>query len=351
MTAKIIGMLGGGQLGRMSAQAGTKMGLKTHVYCPEGDSPASKVADATTQAAYEDREALRKFADSVDVITYEFENIPVETVRFLETIKPVYPSSAVLEVAQERIAEKTAMNTFGLPTTRFAPAKKADDVTATMEAWGVHTCIIKTTRFGYDGKGQAFVRGLNDVQASWDKLKSNDVIIEEVVDFTDEISVIVARDQMGNVGSFTPGLNVHKHHILATTTVPAPLPEALLKQAQTMAETLAERIKLVGVLGVEMFVTRDNRLLINEIAPRPHNSGHWTMDACEYSQFTQHMRAVAGLKLAPFDRHHNAVMTNLLGDDIFKGPELAKQKNTFFTDYGKSDPKPGRKMGHVTVLK
>lgn len=350
MSATKIGMLGGGQLGRMSALAGLKVGLTTHVYCPELNSPASQVTDFVTNAAYEDEAALKKFADSVDVITYEFENIPVETVRFLETLKPVYPSSAVLGIAQERIAEKTAMNRFGLPTTRFAPARSPADIKVVMKEWGASACIIKTTRFGYDGKGQAFIKDSGEIERGWDLLKADIVIVEEVVDFKCEISVIVGRDQLGHTGSFTPGLNIHQHHILHTTTVPAPLPPHLLEDAQTLAHKLADQIGLVGVLGVEIFVTQDLKLLVNEIAPRPHNSGHWTIDACEHSQFEQHMRAVAGLPLGSFDRHHNAVMTNLLGDDIKKCDELAMAPDTFVTDYGKKDPKPGRKMGHVTVL-
>lgn len=350
MTSKIIGMLGGGQLGRMSAQAGAKLGLQTHVFCPETDSPASLVAASTTNAAYEDRDALAKFAASVDAITYEFENIPVETVKFLETLKPVYPSSHVLAIAQERIAEKTALNDFGIPTTRFAPAHSGKQIQAIMQQWGASTCIIKTTRFGYDGKGQAYVRRLDETDQAFASLKADIVIVEEPVDFACEISVIVGRDQKGNVGAFTPGINVHENHILKTTSVPAPVSAALLDQAEDLARRLAEKINLIGILGVEMFVTRDERILVNEIAPRPHNSGHWTIDACECSQFEQHMRAVAGLELGSFSRHHDAVMTNLLGDEIYAGRALAPDGKTFFTDYGKTDAKPGRKMGHVTVL-
>ncbi|MCA8928359.1 MAG: ATP-grasp domain-containing protein, partial [Alphaproteobacteria bacterium] len=204
--------------------------------------------------------------------------------------------------------------------------------------------------FGYDGKGQALIRATHEAATKFAGLNTDLVIVEEVVDFAHEISVITARDTHGNVGSYTPGLNVHRNHILHTTTVPAPLPEAILKNAQHLAETLAKKIDLVGVLGVEMFVTKDGRLLANEIAPRPHNSGHWTIDACDCSQFEQHMRAVAGLALGPFTRHHDAVMTNLLGDDILQKDDLAGQPGHFVTDYGKNDAKPGRKMGHVTVL-
>jgi len=351
MRLKTIGMLGGGQLGRMSALAGFPLGLLTHVYSPDAADPASQVTNLRTVAAYNDFEALKRFADSVDAITYEFENIPLETVKFLETLKPVYPSSAVLAIAQERIAEKTAMNDFGLPTTRFAPARSPAEIESVLQQWGAIQCIIKTIRFGYDGKGQTLIRSLGDVAAGWAKLKADIVIVEEVVDFAHEISVIVARDVYGAVGSYTPGLNVHRDHILHTTTVPAPLSEALLAEAEALAQTLATKIDLVGVLGVELFVTRDGRLLINEIAPRPHNSGHWTMDACGCSQFEQHMRCAAGLPLGPFNRHHDAVMTNLLGDDILQIPALLKEPNAHIHDYGKAEIKAGRKMGHVNHIK
>ncbi|MBU6234552.1 MAG: 5-(carboxyamino)imidazole ribonucleotide synthase, partial [Alphaproteobacteria bacterium] len=302
-------------------------------------------------AAYDDKAALKQFADSVDAITYEFENIPVETVKYLETLKPVYPSSHVLGIAQERLAEKTAMNDYGLPTTRFAPARSGADIQAVMQGWGASQCIIKTTRFGYDGKGQSFIRSINDADAAFAKLKADIVIVEELVDFACEISVIVARDTFGAVGSYAPSLNVHKDHILHTSTVPAAgVTPALLDEAQKLAETLAVKIGLVGVLGVEMFVTKDGRLLINEIAPRPHNSGHWTMDACGCSQFQQHMRAVAGLPLGSFARHADAVMTNLLGEDIAQIPALLKNPKAHVHDYGKAEAKAGRKMGHVTVL-
>lgn len=350
MTAKIIGMLGGGQLGRMSAQAGEKIGLKTHVYCPEDDSPAEQVAAFHTRAAYEDKDALKKFAQSVDAITYEFENIPLETVQYLETLRPVYPSSKVLAIGQERLKEKSTMNSYGLATTRFASAKSANDIKNVMKEWGATSCIIKTIRFGYDGKGQAYVLTPDDAERCFAALKSDIVIVEEVVDFDCEISVIVARAQDGDVGAYTPGINVHENHILHSTTVPAPLAETLLDDAMNMACQLAEKIELIGVMGVEMFVTHDARILINEIAPRPHNSGHWTIDACHCSQFEQHMRAVSGMNLGSFARHHDAMMINLLGEEILRAREMSNEPNTFVTDYGKKDPKPGRKMGHITVL-
>jgi len=348
----IIGMLGGGQLGRMSALVGANLGIRTHIYAPESDSPAAQVTNLFTNAGYDDQAALKKFADSVDAVTYEFENVPVDCVRFLESLgKKVYPSSAVLEVAQERLKEKTALNNYGLPTTRFAPAKSAEDIQKIMQQWNATSCIIKTIRFGYDGKGQTMVRGMDDAGRAFADLKADIVIVEKIVDFECEISVIVARDVHGNVGSYDPSLNVHKNSILHTSTVPAPVDASVLEAATKAAHQLAEKINLVGVLGVEMFVTKDNSILLNEIAPRPHNSGHWTMDACAVSQFEQHMRSVAGLPLGSFKRHHNAVMTNLLGDDINTIPELLKNEKAHVHDYGKAEPKPGRKMGHVTHLK
>lgn len=351
MRFKTIGMLGGGQLGRMSALAGFPLGLATHVYSPDQGDPAGQVTPRRSVAAYDDRAALDEFAAGVDAITYEFENIPLETVRYLETLRPVYPSSRVLEIAQERLAEKTAINSFGLPTTRFAAARSAADIQSIMQDWGVTACIVKTTRFGYDGKGQVLIRRAADAPEAWAKLKQDILIVEDLVDFACEISAIVARDLFGTVGSYDPALNVHRDHILHSSTVPAPLPAALLGEARALAEKLAARIELIGVLGVEMFVTKDNRLLINEIAPRPHNSGHWTMDGCVCSQFEQHMRAVAGLPLGPFTRHHDAVMTNLLGDDILTVPDLLKNPAARVHDYGKTEIKPGRKMGHVNFIK
>lgn len=350
MSVKTIGILGGGQLGRMSALAGAPLGIVSHVYCPDEGGPAAQVVGKYVQGDYEDLERLREFAQDVDVITYEFENIPLESIKFLEGLKPVYPSSAILEASQERLKEKKMLNDMGLPTTRWAAAQSAEDIKSTLQLWGASACIIKTIRFGYDGKGQAFIKNLDDVERGWAELAADIVIIEEVVDFEYEISVIVARDLIGNVGCYAPALNIHRNHILHTSTAPAPLSDEILAKAQESAIKLAERLTLVGVLGVEMFVSKTGEILINEIAPRPHNSGHWTMDACYVSQFEQHMRAVAGFELGRFDHHHRAVMTNLLGNDIESVPELLKNPDARVHHYGKSEAKEGRKMGHVTVL-
>lgn len=345
----ILGMLGGGQLGRMAALAASNLGIETHVFCPEQDTPAEQVTKLKTTADYLDFDALKHFAESVHCISYEFENIPVEAVTFLEGLRPTYPSSALLNVAQDRLKEKTAFQQFGLPVTRFAAAKNAADIESTLSAWGVGSAIVKTTRFGYDGKGQARVTA-GQAQAAWDALKADVLIVEDIVLFDLEVSAIVARDQKGQVGCYDIGLNVHKNSILHTTTVPCGLPQLQEQQAKDLAIALAEKLNLVGVLGVELFV-KGNQLLLNEIAPRPHNSGHWTMDACVCSQFEQQVRAVCGMNLGSFARHSNAVMLNLIGNDVVETGRYLHDPHAALHLYGKRAVKEGRKMGHVNFVK
>ena len=347
---KTLGILGGGQLGQMSAIAAKKLGLKTVIFTPEENSPASLVADETIIGAYEDEDTLSRFAQKVDVISYEFENIPVKTVEYLKTLKPVYPDTALLDVSQDRIKEKSFLNEIGIPTAKWSPAQTVSDVENTLKEWNTAQCIIKTARFGYDGKGQAFITDDDDITQRWNSLNSDHIIIEQVINFKCEISVIIARDLQGNTACFDPGLNEHKNHILHKTTVPAPIPDTLKEQAINMAETLAHKVNLVGVLGLELFVTEDHELLANEIAPRTHNSGHWTIDACECSQFEQHVRAVCGLPLGNPARHANATMINLIGEDITHTNQYKDNPNAHIHNYGKTEIKPGRKMGHVTLL-
>ncbi len=349
--AKTLGILGGGQLGRMSAMAAARLGIKTHIFCPETDSPASHVSAQTFVATYDDKDALKAFAKSVDVISYEFENIPVETVHYLKKFKPVYPDETLLGIAQHRWKEKQFLNDIGIPTACWAKATCANDIEETLEEWGVSTCIIKTTRFGYDGKGQAKISKLEDIQPAWASLKTNEAIIEALVPFKYEISVIVARDLFGKVQSYVPVLNDHKNHILAKTTAPAPLAPELLKRATQMAEKLAKRVELVGVLGLELFVTKDGSIVANEIAPRAHNSGHWTIDACSVSQFENHVRCVCGLPVGKADRHSDAVMLNLIGDEIALVEKYLSKKDANIHLYGKPEVRAGRKMGHITLLK
>lgn len=348
---KTLGILGGGQLGRMSALAAANLGISTHIYCPEEGCPASLVTPYFTKAEYEDEAALTKFAKSVDVISYEFENIPVKTVEFLNKITPVYPGSKLLEVSQNRLKEKDFLNSIGIFTAPWAPAHSAEDIATTLGKWGLPACIIKTTRFGYDGKGQIFHRLSDNVESSWASLNTNEAIIEGVIDFDYEVSVIIARDLHGSMAVYPPVKNEHKNHILDKTFYPAPLPIKLQEEAAEMVRKIADAVDLVGVLALELFVTKDGKLLANEIAPRTHNSGHWTMDACSVSQFENHVRCVTGLPVGEPAPHHAAEMHNLIGDDINKIDDYLKTEGAHIHLYGKSEARAGRKMGHVNILK
>lgn len=349
--AKKLGILGGGQLGRMSALAAANLGIETVIFTPESNSPASQVVRTTFEADYSDQESLRKFAESVDVITYEFENIPVETVEFLQGMKPVYPDMQVLQFTQHRVHEKQFLNDHGIPTTRWLAAKSNNDIQKAFEDWDAKSCILKTCRFGYDGKGQTKIIKGDDLQAKWNSLKSDDNIIEELIDFDCEISVIVCRDRAGNTQIYDPVLNNHKNHILAETIAPAPLSDDILSTARAYARRCADALNLVGILALELFVTKDGQLLANEMAPRPHNSGHWTMDACAISQFENHVRCVCGLPVGDTVRHADAVMINLIGDEVALADDYLGHPNACIHLYGKAETRPGRKMGHINLLK
>jgi 5-(carboxyamino)imidazole ribonucleotide synthase len=348
--AKTLGILGGGQLGRMSAQAAKKLGIRTIIFTSEKDSPASQVADETIVAPYADHKALEKFSEKVDVISYEFENIPVETVEYLTKFKPVYPEKRTLEVSQDRISEKSFLNSIGIATTRWEKAKNAKNVDEILKKWGKTECILKTARFGYDGKGQARYKIGDDITATWRKLKSDNIIVEEIIDFDCEISVIVGRDRLGKTVTYGPMLNEHKHHILHKTTFPSGIAADVAAKSIAMATTLAQQIDLRGVITLELFVTRDGSILANEIAPRTHNSGHWTIDACSISQFETHVRTVCGLPVVQ-PVCQPAEMLNLIGNDIETISSYKGKSDTFVHTYGKMDSRPGRKMGHITTLK
>ena len=351
MKSKTLGILGGGQLGRMSALAAARLGIRTHIFCPEADCPASHVTNQFTQAKYEDESALKDFADSVDVISYEFENIPLETITFLQSYKPVYPDHRLLEVSQNRLKEKQFLNDIGIPTAPWAPAYKASDIGDALDLWRATECIIKTARFGYDGKGQT-KHGVNsDASETWLELNTEEAVIEGLVDFAYEVSIIVARDIFGKSAIFPITLNEHKNHILSESIAPAPVSRALADEAMAMAKTIADAVDLVGVLALELFVTKDGKLIANEIAPRTHNSGHWTMDACNVSQFEQHVRAVCGLPVMDIIQHSNVTMINLIGDDVEKLPHYYGLANACVHLYGKTEVREGRKMGHVNLLK
>lgn len=345
-----IGIIGGGQLGRMAALAAARLGYRVHVFSPEADSPAAQVAAFATVAAYTDAAALETFARAVDVVTFEFENVPADSVRLLSALVPVRPSWRVLDVAQDRIHEKQFFNANGIATPPWREVAGIADLAAAVAEIG-RPAVLKTTRLGYDGKGQARIAADTDLAAAWESMGAPVGVLEGFVDFAGEISVIVARGIDGAWAGFEPAWNVHANHILDTTQVPAPLAAGLAADAVAVARRCAEALDLVGLLAVEMFVTRDGRLLANEMAPRPHNSGHWTIDACVTDQFEQFIRAVCGLPLGNPERHSDAVMKNLIGDDVNEWLEVLRDPDAKLHLYGKAEARAGRKMGHVTRLR
>ncbi|WP_417209376.1 5-(carboxyamino)imidazole ribonucleotide synthase [Antarctobacter sp.] len=343
-----IGILGGGQLGRMLSVAASRLGFKTCIYEPGADCPASHVANVHIQADYDDTRALDRFAKSVDTITYEFENIPTTALDILEQLRPIHPGREALRISQDRLTEKTFLQDLGLHIAPFAPVDDAASLTQAIDTIGT-PAILKTRRFGYDGKGQARLTSPADADTALAALQGAPAVLEGFVDFTAEISVIAARGTDGRVAAFDPGQNVHKDGILRTTTVPAPLPNRTLTDAVLTAGRILNALDYVGVLGVEFFVTPGG-LLINEIAPRVHNSGHWTQNGCLTDQFEQHIRAVAGWPLGDGSRHSDIRMENLIGDDMDRVPTLAADPTCALHLYGKSATKPGRKMGHANFL-
>ena len=344
-----IGILGGGQLGRMMAIAAAEMGYHVHIYCPETDAPASEVAHQTTTAAYDNLDSLRAFADSVDVVTYEFENIPAASAALLSAHVAVRPSAELLQTTQHRVNEKQAINQMGIATAPFAAVRSLEELTHAAATLGL-PAVLKTCRMGYDGKGQIMLSKDSDLAACWKQLNTDDAILEGFVKFRMEISVIVARDVAGHCVYYCPVQNTHLHHILHETTAPAPISDALSDKAQAMACTIADGLNLVGLMAIEMFVTENDDILVNELAPRPHNSGHWTIDACVTSQFTQAIRAVCGLTLGSTQRLCDARMLNLIGDDVNDWKHYTTVANMKLHLYGKKEARAGRKMGHVTQL-
>ncbi|PWC39721.1 5-(carboxyamino)imidazole ribonucleotide synthase [Azospirillum sp. TSO35-2] len=349
-----IGMLGAGQLGRMTALAAARLGYTTHVYAPDAaDSPASQVSAAATVADWDDLDALERFARSVDVVTLEWENVPVATVEHLRRFTAVHPGPNVLSVAQDRIAEKSFVNALGIATAPWRPAGSADDVARAVAEVGPR-CVLKSTRLGYDGKGQARLDGGDGAAAAWAAIGGGKAgvegIVEGFVTFACEVSVIVARGGDGAMVAYPAVENRHKDGILDVTIAPARVTPETAAEADRVARRIAEALDLVGVLAVEMFVTPDGAVLVNEMAPRPHNSGHWTMDACASDQFEQLVRAVCGLPLGSVERVADAEMTNLIGDDVLRWPELLAEPGARLHLYGKAEARPGRKMGHVNRL-
>ncbi len=342
-----IGMLGGGQLGRMTALAAANLGFRCHIFAPEAESPAAMVSAAWTRAAYDDEAALTAFAEAVDVITYEFENVPAATAEILAPLKPLRPGARLLHVAQHRGREKTFFNNLGIATAPWALAGSESDFAAAVRAIGT-PCIAKTTTEGYDGKGQARIVAATDLAATWARLGGRELIVEGFVDFVAEASVIAARDVDGAARCFPIGRNVHRDGILHTTTIPGGFDAATLAQGEDIGTRTAEAVDLVGLVCVELFVGRDGRMLANEMAPRPHNSGHWTQDGCVTSQFEQHVRAVCGLPLGPVEPRASRIeMTNLIGAEAEGWRSIVAEPNAKLHLYGKGEARPGRKMGHV----
>ena len=344
-TGSTIGILGGGQLGRMLSVAAARLGFKTVIYEPGGDCPASHVANYHLQSDYTDEAALRRFADSVDVITYEFENIPTSALDILETLKPIRPGREALRISQDRMTEKDFLTSLGLRVAPYADIPDAAALTAALDTIGT-PAILKTRRFGYDGKGQARLMTPDDAADALAGMNGAPAVLEGFVDFTAEVSIIAARGLDGAVACYDPGENVHREGILRTTTVPASLPASARTDAVLLAAKILNALDYVGVMGVELFVTPAG-LIVNEIAPRVHNSGHWTQNGCAVDQFEQHIRAVAGWPLGDGSRHADVTMENLIGDDMDRVPALAAQKNIAVHLYGKAETKAGRKMGHV----
>jgi 5-(carboxyamino)imidazole ribonucleotide synthase len=347
-----IGILGSGQLGRMSAMAAKAMGYKVMIFDTVKDGPASSCADLTIVAPFDDTDALARFAMTIDVATVEFENIPVEVLEFLEERVPVHPSSSVVRICQDRVLEKEFLRDHGFPVAPFRVVTSAAELAAALGELDAAS-ILKTAVLGYDGKGQISVSPGDDAEIVWAMLGAPRAVLEKRIAFESEASVICARNATGSL-CFPVQANVHRNGILDTTVAPAPLSQEVSSRAQAVATGIAEKLGVIGLITVELFVLPDGSLVVNELAPRPHNSGHHTLETAMTSQFAQHIRAVCGLPLGPVDLRSPGVMVNLLGD-LWKGGEpdwevFLKEPGCFLHLYGKEEAKAGRKMGHATLI-
>ncbi|HUB11567.1 MAG TPA: 5-(carboxyamino)imidazole ribonucleotide synthase [Acetobacteraceae bacterium] len=346
----MIGLVGGGQLGRMSAMAAARLGYRCHILTREADSPAAQVAHAVTISDYADPVSLRAFAAAVDVISFEFENVSAEGLALLDSLKPVRPAPSVLRISQDRVTEKSFLNDAGVATAPWLSVGSLAELRDAAERLGL-PAVLKTTRLGYDGKGQRTLRDAAECADAWAALEPKPLILEGFVDFACEISVVIARGADGAMSAFDTVENRHHAHILDITLAPARIAEGTAAAAQSIARRVVAALDLVGLLAVEMFVDARGRVLVNEIAPRPHNSGHWTLDACAASQFELHIRAIAGLPLPPAVRHSDAVMKNLIGPEgVALWPAIVATPGLIPHLYGKAEARPGRKMGHFTRL-
>ncbi|MBS9479130.1 5-(carboxyamino)imidazole ribonucleotide synthase [Ancylobacter radicis] len=347
-----IGILGGGQLARMIALAAAPLGLKAHIFAPEAGSPAFQVADAVTQAAYDDHAALEAFAKAVDVVTYEFENVPVDTAAFLAGHVPLHPGARALGITQDRLEEKTFVSRLGIETAPFAEVNDEAELEAALAEIG-RPAVLKTRRFGYDGKGQVIIREGDDAAAAFAAIGRHPAILEGFVPFEREVSVVAARTEDGRFAAFEVTENEHRHHILYRSTVPADVSPAVAAVSAEIARRIGEALGYVGVFAVEMFlvvVEGTQGVIVNEIAPRVHNSGHWTLDGGETSQFEQHVRAIAGWPLGATERRGRVEMTNLIGDEADSWHAVLEEPGAHLHLYGKAEARPGRKMGHVTRI-
>ncbi len=341
----VIGILGGGQLGRMLSVAAARLGFRSHIFEPGPNPPAGHVAEQVTTAGYDDDKALTRFARAVDVITFEFENIPTSALDILQAHRPIRPGREALRISQDRLSEKNFLQGLGLKTAPFADITDLASLVSAIGQIGT-PAILKTRRMGYDGKGQVRLNQPEDAAGALARMGGAPAILEGFIDFSHEVSVIAARGLNGEVACFDPGENIHRDAILHTTTIPARLTPSQRTDAILLAANILNALDYVGVLGVELFVTPGG-LIVNEIAPRVHNSGHWTQNGCAVDQFEQHIRAIAGWPLGDGQRYADVVMENLIGDDMDRIPELARDPSTAIHLYGKADTKPGRKMGHI----
>lgn len=348
---KTIGILGGGQLGRMLASAAGRLGFHTIILDPAVHCPAAQFANRQIVAQYDDEKALIQLASACHVVTYEFENIPVSSAELIENSCRVYPDSHALGISQDRLVEKKFIHSISLKTTAYADVSSISQLMKAAQAIPL-PAILKTRRLGYDGKGQIVVtkKDIKVASTELSAMLNTECILEEMVDFDCEISVIAARNSKGQTSCYDPANNTHIEGMLSSSTVPGGLASNIIEEAKTQAIHLLEELQYVGVIGVEFFVTKSGELLINEFAPRVHNSGHWTEAACLISQFEQHIRAITGLPLGSAIRHSNCVMHNLIGDEINNIARLAAEVDTCVNDYGKQESRPGRKMGHVTKI-
>ena len=346
-----IGVLGSGQLGRMFALSARRMGYRVHTYSPDRDSPTGQIADVEIDAAYEDLDRVREFAEAVDVVTFEFENVPAATAETAARYAIVRPAGDVLHTTQHRLREKTYLAKHGFPVTRFEAIRSLEDIQRVGADFGPG--ILKTAGFGYDGKGQYRVGSQGDITSAWEKMGRQEAVLEALVDFESELSVVAVRSVHGEYAFYAPCANAHVNGVLDVSSAPVAFPPRVAEDAKAIAKGILEQFQMTGVLCVEFFLTRDHRLVINELAPRPHNSGHLTIDACVTSQFEQQLRAVCGLPLGSTDMLRPAAMANLLGDVWF--PEEPKWADALAIPevklhlYGKMEPRRGRKMGHLTA--